>query len=278
MKLLSAFLILASVTAVAAEYKVVEKQIGAAKLPFVRNVSAELDLKGEEKNYAAKADFSTIEKLAPLNKANLSKIQPGELRSLTNEEFNQLYARAQSGPMLKGDYNATVLQKSPLFQLIKKKVLKNFHLPNPMAVTLLSGCSGSPEDCLIELLWKGKRFLPKNNFDQVESQTVLNLPLGVMTLFPMNTYCGISQIDTRRESLIVDGTFADDFSSYVPLRDEIVTRKNLSITEEYRMIRPGLYIGKVYSNRVFMFNVALEQKTPLTQESINACFDGTKTR
>jgi hypothetical protein len=276
MKMLLAVLFYFSSNVHAAAFKIIEKNVGSAKIQFLRNSAAELDSKGEEKNYKFKADFSQIEKLAPLNRTQIEKIQPTDLKNLTNEDFNQLYARLSSGPMFSGDYSVSILQKSPLFQLVKKKILKGVHLQGMPPLPAL--CGASAEDCLVELLWKGKRFLQKNNFGQIESLTLINLPLlPAVTLFPMNTYCGISQVDTRRESIISDASFADDFPGYVAARDEIVTRKHLSITEEYRLLRPGLYLGKVYSNRVFLFNIALEQKTPTT-ESINACFDGTKTR
>jgi hypothetical protein len=261
----------------AANFQVVEKQIGSSKLTFVRNVQAEKDQKGEEKFYNTKADFALIERLAPLNKLTLASITAESLKSLTAEEFNQLYARLQSGPPLQGDYKGTVLQKSNVFMSVKKKILKNLKLEGALATAVAALCQKN-EDCLYELIWKGKRFLPKNDLGQIEAQTLLQLPVGSLALFPMNTYCGISQIDARKESHVTDGNFADDFSHYVAMRDEFITRKQMSITEEYRMVHPGLYIGKVYSNKIFLFNVSLESNSPQTKESANACFDGSKTR
>lgn len=271
-------IILVSVnTVLAADFTVVEKIVGPTKIGFVRNSNAEKDEKGEEKSYAAKANFSVIEKLAPLNKASLVAIRAEHLKSVSLEDFNQIYARLQAGPVLKGDFKGAVLQKSPLFSSVKKKLLKSLQIAGPLSAAVSTVC-GQNEDCLVELIWKGKRFLPKNNFGQIEAQTLIRLPLTTATLFPMNTYCGISQVDTRKESQIVDGNFADDFASYVPLRDELVTRKQLRITEEYRLLRPGLYLGKVYSNKIFLFNVSIESTSNPSTESKNACFDGTKTR
>lgn len=261
----------------AANFQVVEKQAGPAKLTFVRNIQAEKDQKGEEKFYHAKADFALVERMAPLNKATLASVTTDALKSLSAEEFNQLYARLQSGPALQGDYKGAILQKSPVFISVKKKILKNLKLEGALATAIATLCQKN-EDCLYELIWKGKRFLPKNSLGQIEAQTLLQLPLGSLAIFPMNTYCGISQIDTRRESHVTDGNFADDFTTYVTLRDELITRKQMSITEEYRMVRPGLYIGKVYSNKIFLFNVSLESNSTPTKESASACFDGSKTR
>ena len=164
-------------------------------------------------------------------------------------------------------------------------------------------CQRETEDCFLEFIWKGKRFSPPNELNQLMVKTIFNpitavskfsvdffkskflekvfdfgenIVNGVVTLFPMNTYCGISQVDSRRESIITDANFGDDFGlpSYVSLRDEVVTRKGLGITEEYRMLRSGLYIGKVYSNKIFLFNVVLEKSG--TQEDSQSMKTETK--
>jgi len=261
----------------AADFQVFQKQIGSVKLTFVRNAQAEKDQKGEEKFFQEKAVFALVERLATLHKFTLAAVTAESLKSLSAEEFNQLYARLQPGPVLQGDFKGAVLQKSPVFVSIKKKILKNLKLEGVLATGIATLCQKN-EDCLYEMIWKGKRFLPKNSFGQIEAQTLLQLPVGSLAIFPMNAYCGISQIDARKESHVIDGNFADDFSNYVAIRDELITRKQMSITEEYRMIHPGLYIGKVYSNKIFLFNVSLESNLTPTKESANACFDGSKTR
>jgi len=110
---LNLILALFSSNLLAADFSVVEKQLGSAKISFVKNVNAEKDEKGEEKYFNAKASFSTIEKMAPLNKTSLESVTAEHLKTLTAEEFNQLYSRLQSGPMLAGDFKGTILQKSP---------------------------------------------------------------------------------------------------------------------------------------------------------------------
>ena len=123
-----------------------------------------------------------------------------------------------------------------------------------------------------------------NIFKSKTVDTALNFTEGLidkasLTFFPMNTYCGISQVDTRRESIITDASFGDDFGLpyYIGLRDEVVTRKGLHITEEYRMLRPGLYLGKVFSNKLFLFNVVLEKTgTNISQETKGECVDTVK--
>jgi hypothetical protein len=285
-------------------FKIVNKTVGAFQIPFVHNAEV------EEKTYNLKASFADIENLAPLTTSQLSALKPNDFRNLTMEEFNQIYARIGSGPIPYGDYAGYVMQKPPLYNSIKKRIFKQILLAKQFAELAKTVCGRDGEDCLFEFIWKGKRFGAKNEMDQILAQTIFNpatsglkgprlsnliskFPLlektldfteglfdkGAMTMFPMNTYCGLSQVDTRRESIITDAAFGDDFGlpTYIPLRDDVISRKGLNITEEYRMVRPGLYIGKVYTNKLFLFNVVLEKtgtKTPT--ETANACLDTIK--
>lgn len=284
-------------------FKVVSKKVGTFEIPFVLNADV------PENTYSQKASFAEIERLAPLNRGAYALIEPKDLRSLSMEEFNQIYARLSSGPMPLGDYAAYVMQKPPLYQVIKKRLLKQAMGFGQFASLGRQVCGQEVDDCLFEFIWKGKRFSAKDDMDQIKSQSLFNLvssgfkislipdflkskkvdeaidftegliDKASLTFFPMHTYCGVSQVDTRRESIIVDGAFGDDFGlpSYIAARDEIVTRKRLNISEEYRMLRPGLYIGKVYANKIFLFNVVLEKTGVLKQnETKDACLDTIK--
>ncbi len=266
----------------AASFKVITKQVGSVVIPFVHNADA------DESSYQLKASFSEIERLAPIRPELLLSVKPADLRNLSLEEFNQVYARISAGPMPDGDYDGFILQKAAVFSALKKRLLRVTFVYPKFAELVKMICQRDAEDCFMEFIWKGKRFSAPNEFGQLLVKTIFNpitasskfsvdffkskflekvfdfgenIVNGVVTLFPMNTYCGISQIDTRRESIIADANFGDDFGlpSYVGLRDEVVTRKGLGITEEYRMLRPGLYMGKVYSNKIFLFNVVLER-------------------
>ena len=272
--------LLFSLSAKAVTFKVFEKQFGSVKIPFVRNADPAYNNQ-EEKYYSLKADFSEVERLAPLNMTAFNSLKAADLRSMSLEEFNQLYARLSSGPMPLGDYSGTILTaKPPVFQAVKKRIMKQIHVVKPIVDITSVICGHDGEDCLFEFIWRGKKFYDKNSMGQIEARTATSLiPFTTMTLFPMNTYCGQSQVDSRRESIISDGGFSDDFSSYVQIRDDLITRRNLNISEEYRLLRPGLYLGKVFSNRIFLFNLVLEKKDAVNlTENVNACFDGTKTR
>ncbi len=284
-------------------YNVVSKKVGRFEIPFV--VNAEVS----EKSFKQKASYADVEKMAPLNRSAYTLLGPKDLKSLSMEEYNQIYARLSSGPMPLGDYASYVMQKPALYQVLKKRLLKQIISLSEVAKLGRQVCQQEVEDCLFEFIWKGKRFSSKDEMDQIKSQSLFNpissgfkislvpdflkskrideaidfteglIDKASLTFFPMQAYCGISQVDTRRESIIVDGAFADDFGlpSYIAARDEIVTRKGLNISEEYRMLRPGLYLGKVFSNKIFLFNVVLE-KTGLQKnsETKDACLDTIK--
>lgn len=297
------FILLAGSQTLAAKYNVVSKQVGSIQIPFVQNAEV------EEKTYRLKASYADIEMLAPLSAFSMREIEPKDIRNLTMEEFNQLYARMGAGPMPYGDYSGYIMQKPPVYSAIKKRLLKQFMLADEFAKIAKLVCGREGDDCLLEFIWKGKRFGAKNSSDQIMAQTLVNtvsagfkfpvfadifktktvdkalnfaeglIDKASLTFFPMNTYCGISQVDTRRESIITDASFGDDFGLpyYIGLRDEVVTRKGLNITEEYRMLRPGLYLGKVFTNKLFLFNVVLEKTgTNISQETKGECVDTVK--
>jgi hypothetical protein len=72
----------------------------------------------------------------------------------------------------------------------------------------------------------------------------------VWLLFPAKLYCGQSVLDTRRESVIVDYHFADDIEGYRARPDSLAGRGGLRIRDEFRMVRPGFYLGRAYANRI----------------------------
>lgn len=290
-------------SAFAAPFKLTSKTVGTTEITFVHNAEQ------EETHYTQKVSFVELEKLAPLYPEALGDLKPNDLRHLSMEEFNQIYARLSSGPMPLGDYSGYVLQKPPIYSALRKRVLKQAFSLGQFATLGKQICGKEVEDCLFEFIWKGKRFWPRDDLGRIMAKTIFNpiasgfkIPLipdflrtkkleeaidfteglidrNSLTIFPMQTFCGISQVDTRRESIVVEATFGDEFGlpHYLSLRDEVVTRKGLDITEEYRMLRSGLYIGKVYTNKIFLFNVVLE-KTGIEKptEMKDACLDTLK--
>jgi len=69
---------------------------------------------------------------------------------------------------------------------------------------------------------------------------------------------GQSLLDGRRESIVIDHGFNDEIAGYQPAVDSLAGRNGLRIRDEIRLVHPGLYLGRVYLSRVFVFNFTLE--------------------
>lgn len=103
-------------------------------------------------------------------------------------------------------------------------------------------------------------------------------------LFPAKVYCGQSLYDHRRESIIIDYAWGSDLPHLDKL-DDLAGRNGFDVRDEIRMIRPGLYLGRAYMNKIFLLNFVLENKDPKVAEVTESqeqkaekCFDGTTTR
>ena len=259
--------------------------------------------------YSLRPDLATVERLAPLTAADRKSITTAVIDTYDQEKLDQLYARLSSGPIPQGDYQGSILVKNELTLMIEKRVLdkmlnkKSFGgFFQGLAVKALCGKQDRIE-CLGEFLWKGKHFYPPAADGSVELRnaiakkmrnplilqaaglSALKKPLDQarteefdhdqrMMLFPANVYCGISLLDTRRESIIIDYAYGDDYKPFIPEVDGLVTRNGKMIRDEIRMIRPGLYLGRAYLENLFLLNFVLESKNPGNIESKNQCWTG----
>ncbi len=100
-------------------------------------------------------------------------------------------------------------------------------------------------------------------------------------LFPAHVYCGQSLFDHRRESIIIDYSWGIDFGRFVKNIDILAGSGYLDIRDEVRMIRPGLYLGRAYTNKIFLLNFVLNNSDPQVAAAgvaTNSCFDGRTTR
>ena len=109
----------------------------------------------------------------------------------------------------------------------------------------------------------------------------------VWLLFPAKFYCGQSLLDSRCESIILDYNYSDEIPDYRENPDILAGRNGLKFREEMRMIRPGFYLGRTYSNRMFvayftLFNpqvVQAEQaKFPAGAPNREDCWPGEQLR
>ena len=205
------------------------------------------------------------------------ELTPANLRTLSQEEIDQIYGRLTAGPIPDGPYQGDLF-------FARGDSLR------PRLQEILGGLSGRLAGEKIEVverlgrtLWKGKMFdregMVLRNFiedvkpiegliDDPDSLMTAEVPRGgllgrilpttsVWLLFPAKLYCGQSLLDGRRESVIVDYLFGDEIEGYRPSPDSLAGRGGLRIRDEIRMVRPGFYLGRAYANRAFLLNFTL---------------------
>ena len=221
-------------------------------------------------------DFARVERENPLSRADLGKITPENIASLTQEEVDQIYGRLTAGPIPDGPYYG---------DLFFPKGENRSRLGE-----ILGGVGGNIADAKIAALenvgrqlWKGKMFYRNelvlrnliDNLDplkpliddiatvrttKVKRQGFLRSVLPnntVWLLVPAKLYCGQSLVDSRRESVIIDYSYSDEIEGYRASPDSLAGRGGTRIRDEIRMVRPGFYLGRAYANRLFLLNFTL---------------------
>lgn len=219
--------------------------------------------------YAEKPDLARVEHEHPIPLKELAKITPAYLSKRTQEELDQIYARLAAGPIPDGPFNGSIV--FPAGGSGRLRIAE-----------VLGGIKGIAAqfkakklEVAGEALWKGKVFYREQKVlrNRIEDLAVLRPILGpgelqkisvdnrdAWLLFPAKLYCGQSLIDSRRESIIIDYAFTDELPGYREKPDFLAGRNGLKVRDEIRMIRPGLYLGRAYMDRVFMLNFILESK------------------
>jgi hypothetical protein len=222
-------------------------------------------------------DFARVEHEFPLSRGDLMRITPENLAVLPQEKVDQIYGRVTAGPIPDGRYLGNLF-------FARGDSLKT------RLEEILGGIEGRFAGNNIEFLetlgralWKGKVFdreqrVLRNMIDDLAPlRSVIDDPatipittvprsglLGrilpdskVWLLFPAKLYCGQSLVDARRESVIVDYNYSDDIEGYRASPDSLAGRGGLRIRDEIRMIRPGLYLGRAYANRMLLLDFTL---------------------
>lgn len=219
-------------------------------------------------------DFARLEHDVPLSRADRAKLTPENIKALSQEEVDQIYARLTAGPVPEGMHHGDLF-------LERGEDLK------PRLAEILSGGLGKLATRKIEhledlgkALWKGKRFYRSERMlrnaiedykvvkllidDETKAEKATMPRLGrwswilpdttVYLLFPAKLYCGQSLLDGRRESIIIDYAYSHDLPGYMDKPDALAGRGGLAIRDEIRMVRPGFYLGRAYADRIFLLN------------------------
>ena len=227
-------------------------------------------------------DFARVESEKPLSVSDRAKLTPENLKTLSQEEVDQIYARLTAGPIPDGFWEGS------LFFENGKDGLRS------RLGEILGGLLGEKADTKIAILeklgrtlWLGKRFyrdesVLRNVIEDLKPLEALiddpakleaievprHGPLAWISprttawlLFPAKLYCGQSLLDGRRESVIIDYAYTDDIKGYMERPDSLAGRRGIAIRDEIRMVRPGFYLGRAYANRAFLLNFTLYDAT-----------------
>ena len=221
-------------------------------------------------DYQSKMDFAQLEYKYPLTPADLEKITPDNLAALDQEQIDQIYGRLTAGPIPTGAFEGKILL--PRGSSGKFRIAEIAGGFTGLALHL----KGLQLETVGEALWKGKVFFRdervlRNRIEDLDLLKKVGLVEGepqklsvdgkeTWLLFPAKLYCGQSLMDSRRESIIIDYFFSDEISGYQEKPDFVAGRRGLKVRDEIRMIRPGLYLGRAYMDKVFGLNFVLENK------------------
>jgi hypothetical protein len=248
--------------------------IGVLAFLVHRYLAVEVTFAPYDADYASKPDFAEVEYKYPLSAQQLMTITPEGLKSLEQEQVDQIYARLASGPIPDGSYDGDLF--FPKGMSGQKRLGE-----------IVGGIKGFGADIALanlttlgEHLWKGKVFYRndrvlrnrindlgffKDFFPNPADQQALEEEQQHLTqenqYFPAKLYCGQSLLDSRRESVIIDYAFTDELPGYRPVPDKLAGREGLIVRDEIRMVRPGFYLGRAYMGGTFILNFTLYNQT-----------------
>jgi hypothetical protein len=222
-------------------------------------------------------DLARVEQEFPLSRADLMKVTPENIAGLSQEQVDQIYGRITAGPIPDGQYLGGLFFARG----------ETLHSRLEEIVGGIEGRILNVNVGLLEkvgaLIWKGKEIKRDQRIlrNMIEDLAVLGIVIDdpatvpkttiprdgplrailpkdeVSLLFPAKIYCGQSLLDARRESVIVDYSYNDDIEGYRKSPDSLAGRGGLRIRDEIRMVRPGFYLGRAYTNRMFLLNFTL---------------------
>lgn len=256
------------------------------------------DIPPSDEYYGCKIDFARLEHELPLSQDDLKKItfNPNNLKVLTQEQVDQIYARLKAGPLPQGEYKIEVFDDLPgsapfkefgqlagekgqgLALLLSQITLKEFE--TVWRAKVFSRSQTMNSQGVVRTRIGDPRSLPEKLRKLLLSKVgdMKNLPLD-KPLFPAKVYCGQSLLDGRRESIIIDYAFSHDLDGYTKEIDWLMGPSGLQVRDEMRMVRPGFYLGRVYMGRIFVLNMILynedlaKQDIPPTGQD---CWGGTQ--
>lgn len=212
-------------------------------------------------------DIARLREAYPLTDADRRALTPENIRALTQEQVDQIYARLTSGPIPDGPFRGDLF-----FPRDRNGRARIRELADP-APGLLAHVAALRAERLGRMLWKGKVFfrtdrIVRNRIEDLlflrpviaDDETIPKLTFDGETtwlLFPARLSCGESRFDPTRRSIVIDYSEGPTLEGYRPVPDRLAGPDALNIRDEVRIVRPGFYLGRAYFGRRFALNFTL---------------------
>ena len=194
-------------------------------------------------------------------------LTPETMRSLTQEQVDQIYVRLNAGPIPDGPFRGDLFFPRNRDGHARVRDLSD---PGP---NVLPPVAALPAEKLGRMFWRGKVFfrqqsIVRNRIEDLailkpiidDSDTIPKLTFDGQTtwlLFPARLSCGDSRFDATRHSIVIDYSETDQIEGYRAVPDKIAGREGLNIRDEVRMVRPGFFLGRAYFGPRFGLNFTL---------------------
>lgn len=212
-------------------------------------------------------DVATLRNTYPLGEPERRALTPDNLRALTQEQVDQIYARLASGAIPDGPFRGDLF-----FPRDRSGRARIRDLADP-APGLLAHVAALRAESLGRVFWKGKVFfrtdrIVRNRIEDLlllrpiirDDETIPKLTFDGATtwlLFPARLSCGESRFDPTRPSIVIDYSEAPKLEGYRPVPDRLAGADGLNIRDEVRIVRPGFYLGRAYFGPRFALNFTL---------------------
>lgn len=228
-----------------------------------------------------RADFA-------LTDAERLALTPEAMRSLTQAQVDQIYARLSAGPIPDGPF------RGDLFFPRDRDGRAQIREMSDASPNVLGPAAALTAEQLGRMLWRGKVFfrtdaIVRNRVEDLlilrpivnDVKTIPKLTFDGQTtwlLFPARLSCGESRFDTTRKSIVVDYSETAKIDGYREIPDALAGPERLNIRDEVRVIRRGFYLGRAYFGPRFALNFTLLDPTviasPGTTSNVQEECDG----
>ena len=202
-----------------------------------------------------------------LTDAERLALTPEAMRTLTQDQVAQIYARLSAGPIPDGPF------RGDLFFPRDKDGRARISDMTDASPNVLGPAAALTAEELGRMLWRGKVFfrtqgIVRNRIEDLlilrpivnDVKTIPKLTFDGQTtwlLFPARLSCGESRFDATRKTIVVDYAQTATIDGYREIPDKLAGPEALNIFDEVRVIRRGFYLGRSYFGPRFALNFTL---------------------